>query len=105
MGKVRENSRSRVLGKGTASKDPELGLGLGPEPVPGRQTGKGIREGGSLGCVHSLGHWRAIHSLATVSSAAQGALLWLLQVSSGPEWAFHRTHQRVTQMCRVKCTD
>lgn len=28
VGKVRENSKYRVLGKGTASEDPELGLGL-----------------------------------------------------------------------------
>lgn len=28
MGKVRGNSRSRVLGKGTASEDPKVGLGL-----------------------------------------------------------------------------
>lgn len=71
--------------------------------MPGRQTGKGSREGWSPGGVHSLGQWRAIHSLVTVSSATQEHVT--LAATSGPKWAFHRTHQRVTGMCRVKCAD
>lgn len=71
MGKGRRNSRTRVLGKGTASEDPELGLGLKAGAwawQTARQGGQGGREPGRCAQPRAM---ESIHSLVTVSSATQ----------------------------------
>lgn len=57
--------------------------------------------------MHSLGYGEPLtpRLLSALLPLPRSSLLWLLHVSSGPQWASHRTNQQVTGMCRVKCAD